>query len=122
MDLSSQRQYIQRAENIHINIALADTFYTVYTSPGGGSDYDFSVIHSILVCEHDGQLSQFSATNTDGVDTFNLFSAVSIAAHTTTELLSRPIIIHHGEIIKVKSNKANNLDIHMSIVEYGKGD
>ena len=35
MDLSSQRQYIQRAENVHMNITLANTDYTVYTSPSG---------------------------------------------------------------------------------------
>ncbi len=41
MDLSSQRQYIQRAENVHINITLANTDYTVYTAPSG-DDFTFS--------------------------------------------------------------------------------
>ena len=35
MDFSSQRQYIQRAEDVHINIDTANTPITVYTSPSG---------------------------------------------------------------------------------------
>ena len=73
MDFSSQRQFIQRAENIHINITLANTDYTVYTSPSG-DDFSFSVIQSFLVCEHQGQQTQIDVTNTHGSDTFNLFN------------------------------------------------
>jgi len=121
MDFSSQRQYIQRAENVHINIALASTDYTVYTAPSG-DDFNFSVIISFLVCEHQGQQTQINVTNTHDTDTFNLFSGKVISANSTTELLSNPIIIHGGEIIKVQGNHAGNLDIHMSIIEYAKGD
>jgi len=121
MDFSSQRQYIQRAENVHINIALANTDYTVYTAPSG-DDFNFSVIISFLVCEHQGQQTQIDVTNTHDTDTFNLFSGKVITANSTTELLSNPIIIHGGEIIKVQGSHAGNLDIHMSIIEYAKGD
>ena len=121
MDLSSQRQYIQRAENVHINITLANTDYTVYTAPSG-DDFTFSVIQSFLVCEHQGQQTQIDVTNTHDSDTFNLFSGKVITANSTSELLERPIIIHSGEIIKVQGNHAGNLDIHMSIVEYARGD
>jgi hypothetical protein len=39
MDLSSQRQYIQRAETAHEILTTTD-LVTLYTSPSGG-DYDF---------------------------------------------------------------------------------
>lgn len=121
MDLSSQRQYIQRAENVHINITLANTDYTVYTAPSG-DDFSFAIIQSFLVCEHQGQQTQIDVTNTHGSDTFNLFNGKVISANSTSELLERPIIIHADEIIKVQGNHAGNLDIHMSIVEYARGD
>ena len=121
MDIFAKGQFIQRAENVHINITLANTDYTVYTAPSG-DDFNFSVIISFLVCEHQGQQTQIDVTNTHDTDTFNLFSGKVISANSTTELLSNPIIIHGGEIIKVQASHAGNLDIHMSIIEYAKGD
>ena len=121
MDIFAKGQFIQRTENVHINITLANTDYTVYTAPSG-DDFNFSVIISFLVCEHQGQQTQIDVTNTHDTDTFNLFSGKVISANSTTELLSNPIIIHGGEIIKVQASHAGNLDIHMSIIEYAKGD
>lgn len=121
MDFAAKGQFIQRAENVHINIATASTDYTVYTAPSG-DDFNFSVIISFLVCEHQGQQTQINVTNTHDVTTYNLFNGKVISANSTTELLSNPIIIHGGEIIKVQGNHAGNLDIHMSIIEYAKGD
>lgn len=121
MDFSSQRQFIQRAENIHINITLANTDYTVYTAPSG-DDFNFSVIISFLVCEHQGQQTQIDVTNTHDATTYNLFNGKVITANSTTDLIVNPLIIHGGEIIKVQGNHAGNLDIHMSIIEYAKGD
>ena len=121
MDFSSQRQYIQRAEDVHINIDTANTPITVYTSPLG-NDFNFSVIISFLVCEHQGQQTQINVTNTHGATTYNLFNGKVITATSTTDLLVNPLIIHQGEIIKVEANNAGNLDIHMSIIEYARGD
>ena len=121
MDFSSQRQYIQRAENVHINITLANTDYTVYTAPSG-DDFNFSAIISFLVCEHQGQQTQIDVTNTHGSDVYNLFNGKVITANSTTDLIVNPLIIHGGETIKVQADHAGNLDIHMSIIEYAKGD
>ena len=121
MDFSSQRQFIQRAEKVHINITLANTDYTVYTAPSG-DDFNFSAIISFLVCEHQGQQTQIDVTNTHGSDVYNLFNGKVITANSTTDLIVNPLIIHGGEIIKVQGNHAGNLDIHMSIIEYAKGD
>jgi len=120
MDLSSQRQYIQRARNVTVDLTTTSETL-LYTAPSG-DDFDFVVIESILVTEDGGQQTQIDVTNTHGSDTFNLFSGKVISANSTSELLERPIIIHADEIIKVQGNHAGNLDIHMSIVEYAKGD
>ena len=46
MDLSSQRQFIQRADNVHLRLALTSQ-YTFYTAPTGG-DFDFVVVESLI--------------------------------------------------------------------------
>ena len=53
MDLSSQRQYIQRAINVKYSFS-ATTQQTIYTAPSGG-DFDFAIIKSFLACDHGNQ-------------------------------------------------------------------
>ena len=53
MDLSSQRQYIQRIEVAHSILTTTD-LTTFYTAPSG-DDFTCAVIESILVCDHDNQ-------------------------------------------------------------------
>ena len=45
MDLSSQRQYIQRAETAQSHTSQPQ-MYNFYTSPSGG-DFDFSISSSL---------------------------------------------------------------------------
>ena len=47
MDLSSQRQYIQRAETAN-EILTTTGLTTLYTTPSG-DDFTFSIVESILV-------------------------------------------------------------------------
>jgi hypothetical protein len=120
MDLSSQRQYIQRAETAHEILTTTD-LTTLYTSPSGG-DYDFSIVQSILVCDHDNNATDITVTVTHDATVYNLFKEFTIGAYSTEELLSKSIIIHQGDILKVQANRAGNLTVYASIVEYGKGD
>jgi len=120
MDLSSQRQYIQRAETAHVILTTTD-LTTLYTSPSGG-DFDFSIVQSILVCDHDNNTTNITVTVTHDATVYNLFKEFTIAAYTTEELLSRSIIIHQGDVLKIQANRAGNLTVYASIVEYGKGD
>jgi hypothetical protein len=53
---------------------------------------------------------------------YNLFKEFTIGAYSTEELLSKSIIIHQGDVLKVQANRAGNLTVYASIVEYGKGD
>ena len=50
MDLSSQRQYIQRAINVKYSFS-ATTQQTIYTAPAGG-DFDFVIVKSFLACDY----------------------------------------------------------------------
>ena len=46
MDLSSQRQYIQRAVNAKLDISGTTSLETIYTAPTGG-DFDFAIVESL---------------------------------------------------------------------------
>jgi len=120
MELSSQRQYIQRIEVAHALLTTTD-LTTFYTAPSG-DDFTSSVVESILVCDHSNQLTKITLTVTNEGVSYTLFKEFKITAHDTVELLSKNIFLHQGDIIKVQSNRAGNLTVYASITEYGKGD
>lgn len=121
MDLSSQRQYIQRAINVKFSFA-ATTQQTIYTAPTG-DDFSFSIIQGIFACDHGNQQTDLDISITDTSSTeFFLFKEKNISAHETIELVvNSGLILQQGEILKAQVNHAN-IDLIISIVEYAKGD
>ena len=121
MDLSSQRQYIQRAINVKYAFA-ATTQQTIYTAPSGG-DFDFAIVKSFLACDHGNQQTNLDVSITDtSSNEFFIYKQKNITAHATEELQTNAgIIIQQGEIIKAQVNHAN-IHLVLSIIEYGKGD
>jgi len=120
MELSSQRQYIQRIEVAHTLLTTTD-LTTFYTAPSG-DDFTSSVVESILVCDHSNQLTKITLTVTNEGVSYTLFKEFKITAHDTVELLSKNIFLHQGDIIKIQSDRAGNLTVYASITEYAKGD
>ena len=121
MDLSSQRQYIQRAINVKYSFA-ATTQQTIYTAPSGG-DFDFAIVKDFIACDHGNQQTDLDVSITDicRAPAF-IYKEHNITAHATEELvLGSGIIIQQGEIIKAQVNHAN-IDLVLSIIEYAKGD
>ena len=121
MDLSSQRQYIQRAINVKYAFAVT-TQQTIYTAPSGG-DFDFAIVRDFLACDHGNQQTDLDVSITDtSSNEFFIYKEHNISAHATEELvLGAGIIIQQGEIIKAQVNHAN-IHLVLSIIEYGKGD
>jgi len=121
MDVSSQRQYIQRAINVKYSFA-ATTQQTIYTAPTGG-DFDFAIVKGFLACDHGNQQTNLDVSITDtSSNEFFIYKQKNIAAHATEELQTNAgIIIQQGEIIKAQVNHAN-IHLVLSIIEYGKGD
>ena len=122
IDLSAQRQYLQRAVNIKHSFS-ATTQQTLYTSPNGGSDFNFSVIMGIFACDHGNQQTNLDISIVDpSSNEFFLFKNHNISAYGTEELIvNSGLILQDGEIIKAQVNHAN-IDIFLNIVEYAKGD
>ena len=71
----------------------------------------------IIVSEDSGNADTITVTLTSGSDVFSLFKTKSISANATTELLTAPLVVTAGEIIKVTAATANRLHVVASILE-----
>ena len=89
---------------------------TLYTAPA----LTTAIIKSILVSEDSGNADTITVTITDAESspaTFSLFKTKSISANGTTELLTAPLVVQTGEILKVTAATANRLHVVASILE-----
>ncbi len=121
MDLSSQRQYLQKADNAKVYLTTTNAT-TLYTSPTGTA-FDFTIVESILVNNNTSGQTNIILTLTDtSSNVFSLYNEHVIAADTTAELLSKSLVVKAGEILKVTAADANKLYVTASLVEYAKGD
>ena len=99
--------------NKKVDLTTAD-LTTLYTVPS----FKSSVVRSLLVSEDAGSGSTITVTlvNASGV-IFNLFKDKAIGSKATTELLTNPLIMEEGEILKVQAADANELFVIASILE-----
>ena len=87
---------------------------TLYTVPAART----SVVKSILVSEDAGSGTTITITLVDSSGAiFNLFKDKDIASKATTELLTQPLVMEEGEVLKVQAGYANRLHIVASILE-----
>ena len=86
---------------------------TLYTVPSATT----CIIKSILVSEDSGNADTITVTLTNGTSVFSLFKTKSISANATTELLTAPLVVTAGEIIKVTAATANRLHVVASVLE-----
>ena len=89
---------------------------TLYTAPA----LTTAIVKSILVSEDSGNADTTTVTITDAESspaTFSLFKTKSISANGTTELLTAPLVVQTGEILKVTAATANRLHVVASILE-----
>ena len=94
----------------------ATTLYTVPTATT-------AVIKSILVSEDSGNADTITVTITDTDEAvFSLFKTKAISANATSELLSAPLVVAEGEIVKVTAATANRLHVVLSALEIKKRD
>ena len=79
-----------------------------------------AIVKSILVSEDSGNADTITLTITDAESspaTFSLFKTKSISANATVELLTAPLVVETGEILKVTAATANRLHVVASILE-----
>ena len=87
---------------------------TLYTAP----DATTSIVKSILVSEDSGNADTITVTITNAsAAVFSLFKVKAVGANTTVELLTAPLVVEEGEILKVTAATANRLHVVASILE-----
>jgi len=98
---------------------LANTdLTTLYTAPS--SPATTSIVKSFIISEDAGSTPTITITIVDAADTpatFNLFKTKALTANGTTELLTQPLVLTAGEILKVQASAANQIHVVSSIME-----
>ena len=116
MLVTSIPQYVQGLTNAKLD--LTSTAATVlYTAPSS-ADFNASVVNSIIVSNDSGSSDTITLTITNGSDIFSLFNVKTINANTSTELLTRDLILQEGEILKATAATADRLHVIASIQEF----
>jgi hypothetical protein len=119
MLVTSIPQYIQGVTNAKVYLTTTDAT-VLYTAPSA-TDFNSSIINSILVSNDSGSADTITVTITDSTPTvFSLFKVKAVAANTTIELLTKDLILQSGEIIKVTAATANRLHVVASVQELTK--
>jgi len=87
---------------------------TLYTAPSATT----ALVKSILVSEDSGNADTITVTITDAdAAVFSLFKVTAVAANTTVELLTQPLVVKENEILKVTAATANRLHVVASLLE-----
>ena len=118
MLVTSIPQYIQGLTNAKLDLTTTNAT-VLYTAPSA-TDFNSSVVNSILVSEDSGNADTITVTLTNGSTVFSLFHVTAVGASTTIELLTRDLILQSGEILKVTAATANRLHVVASIQELTK--
>ena len=76
-----------------------------------------AIFKSIIVSEDSGNADTITVTLTNGTSVFSLFNVKAVGASGTVELLTAPLVVTAGEILKVTAATANRLHVTASILE-----
>ena len=87
---------------------------TLYTCPAATT----SLVKSILVSNDSASADTITVTITDAdAAVFSLYKVKAVAANTTVELLTAPLVVQENEILKVTAATANRLHVVASFLE-----
>ena len=117
---ASKNQYIQNVTNAKLDVSGTGSLETIYTAPGT-TEFDFAVIESILVGDDNGQATTIDLVVTTGSSNHFLFKQKNISANGTVELLTRDLVLKSAQSLKIQVSHSN-INVFVSLVEYGKGD
>ena len=118
MLITSIPQYIQGLTNAKVD--LTNTNDTVlYTAPSD-SDFNASVVNSLLVSNDSGSADTITVTLISGSDTFSVYKLEEVGALSAKELLTNDLIMQGGEVLKVQAATGARLHVIASIQELTK--
>ena len=98
------------SKKIDLTTTNVTTLYTVPAETTG-------IVKSILVSNDSSSQDTFTVTITKGSSIFSVFQDKVLGAKITVELLSQPLVVEEGEIIKVTAATADRLHVILSVLE-----
>ncbi len=100
-------------KNAKVDLTTTDAT-VLYTCPAATT----SLVKSILASADSGNADTITVTITDAdAAVFSLFKVKAVAANTTVELLTAPLVVQENEILKVTAATANRLHVVASFLE-----
>ena len=100
-------------KNAKVDLTTTDVT-VLYTCPAATT----SLVKSILASQDSGNADTITVTITDAdAAVFSLFKVKAVAANTTVELLTAPLVVQENEILKVTAATANRLHVVASFLE-----
>ena len=118
MLVTSIPQYIQGLTTAKVD--LTNTNDTVLYTARSDSDFNASVVHSLLVSNDSGSADTITVTLISGSDTFSVYKLEEVGALSTKELLTNDLIMQGGEVLKVQAATGARLHVIASIQELTK--
>jgi len=119
MLVTSIPQYIQGLTNAKVDLTNTNNT-TLYTAPSD-SDFNASVINSLLVSNDSGSADTITVTITDSDSAvFSVYKLEEVGALSTKELLLKDLIMQGGEVLKVQAATGARLHVIASIQELTK--
>ena len=86
---------------------------SILTAPTGST----CIVISIIVSEDSGSTPNITLTLVESSNIFSIFKSESLSANQTKELLTQPLVIQAGEILKAQASAANQLHLIVSYLE-----
>ena len=99
--------------NKKVNLTSTDST-TLYTVPSATT----AIVKSILVSDDSGSGSTITIQIDAGdLTLFSVAHQKAISANTPTEILTHPLVVETGEIVKVTAGNANRLHVILSAMQ-----
>ena len=76
-----------------------------------------AIVKSILVSEDSNNADTITLTVTRSSAVFSVYKDFAITAKKTEELLTNPLVLNEGDIVKATAGTANRLHILLSVME-----
>lgn len=98
------------SKKIDLTTTDVTTLYTVPAETTG-------IIKSIIVSNDSASADTLTITITNDSSVFSVYKEEAVGAKATKELLSQPLVVEEGEIIKVTAATADRLHVILSVLE-----
>ena len=109
---------LYKNEKVDLTSTDATVVYTAPLQSASISNSATAVIKSIIVSEdsNNADTLTLTITNSSGA-VFSLFKDQAVTAKQTLELLSQPLVLNSGDILKATAGTADRLHVIVSLLE-----